>query len=65
MKKEKNVRVKNDVAHDHRTSQKMSLKGMPRMMTHGDDEKIGDCRKIGSLLYAYRHKRSHLSSVTS
>ena len=48
-----NRKSETDVAHDHRTSQKMSLKRMSRMMTHGDDEK--NCKKIRSLLYAYRH----------
>ena len=38
----KNVRVKTDVAHDHRTLQKVNLKRMARTMTHGDDEKNGD-----------------------
>jgi hypothetical protein len=52
----KNVRVKTDVAHDVRTR----LRRMIRTMTHGDDEKNGDCRKIRSLLYAYRHK-GHIS----
>ena len=57
---EKIVRVKADAAHDvcpwPPYIAKVSLKRRARMMTHGDDEKNGDCRKIRSLLYAYRHK---------